>query len=133
MQTANNLSDHIAELESTVNSAIEIAKHRLEENQKNEYYKLQLPQEAINDVSCLREIEDRLHNAEPLNKVIWKVYYEKPYSDLINRVVNTKAICCGIYKITNIETEQVYIGQSVNIAERWKQHIKRGLGAEAPT
>jgi group I intron endonuclease len=26
-----------------------------------------------------------------------------------------------------------YVGQAVNIAERFKQHIKRGLGAEAPT
>ena len=25
-----------------------------------------------------------------------------------------------------------YIGQAVNIADRWKQHIKRGIGAEAP-
>ena len=26
-----------------------------------------------------------------------------------------------------------YVGQSTNIAERWKQHIKRGLGADTPT
>lgn len=26
-----------------------------------------------------------------------------------------------------------YVGQSVNVSERWRQHIKRGVGAEAPT
>ena len=26
-----------------------------------------------------------------------------------------------------------YVGQSVNVADRWRQHIKRGLGAETPT
>ena len=26
-----------------------------------------------------------------------------------------------------------YVGQAVNVAERWRQHIKRGLGAETPT
>jgi group I intron endonuclease len=26
-----------------------------------------------------------------------------------------------------------YVGQSVDLAQRWKQHIKRGLGAETPT
>jgi hypothetical protein len=26
-----------------------------------------------------------------------------------------------------------YVGQAANVAERWRQHIKRGLGAEAPT
>lgn len=38
---------------------------------------------------------------------------------------------CGIYKITDTITKQVYIGQSVNIAERLKQHIKCGLGIDA--
>jgi group I intron endonuclease len=26
-----------------------------------------------------------------------------------------------------------YVGQAVNIAARWKQHIKRGVGADTPT
>ena len=26
-----------------------------------------------------------------------------------------------------------YVGQAVDIASRWKQHIKRGIGAETPT
>ena len=34
---------------------------------------------------------------------------------------------------TNLENGMSYVGQSVDIAERWKQHIKRGIGAEAPT
>ena len=28
----------------------------------------------------------------------------------------------GIYKITNLINQKIYIGQSVNIEERWKQH-----------
>lgn len=38
----------------------------------------------------------------------------------------------GIYKITNIENKMCYVGQAANIADRWKTHIKRGIGAEAP-
>lgn len=30
---------------------------------------------------------------------------------------------CGIYKIFNIVNEKVYIGQSINIKARWKDHI----------
>ena len=26
-----------------------------------------------------------------------------------------------------------YVGQAANLADRWKQHIKRGIGAETPT
>ena len=30
----------------------------------------------------------------------------------------------GIYKITNLITNKIYIGQSVDIERRWKQHIE---------
>lgn len=32
---------------------------------------------------------------------------------------------CGIYKITNIINNKVYIGSSIHIEVRWKEHIKR--------
>lgn len=54
----------------------------------------------------------------------------KPTTDLCNRVLGS-ASACGIYKITNKQTGDIYIGQSVNIAERWKQHVKCGLGIDA--
>jgi hypothetical protein len=73
-----------------------------------------------------------LRDKEPLNKIIWKCYYEKPTTDLIGRVIGL-GISTGIYKITEIASGKCYVGQSVNIAERFKQHIKRGLGAETPT
>jgi len=46
---------------------------------------------------------------------------------LCDRVLGKKVIC-GIYKITNLLTNECYIGQSVNISDRWKQHCKCGLG-----
>ena len=51
---------------------------------------------------------------------------------MIGRVVGS-SIKTGIYKITNLKNNMCYVGQAVNVADRWKQHIKRGLGAEAPT
>ena len=60
------------------------------------------------------------------------VHYENPYTDLIGRVVGKETVT-GIYKITNIENNMCYIGQAVDISSRWKQHIKRGVGAETPT
>ena len=39
---------------------------------------------------------------------------------------------CGIYKITNQETDLCYIGQSKDIATRWKNHAKAGLGIDTP-
>jgi len=34
------------------------------------------------------------------------------------------SIRCGIYKITNIINGKSYIGQSINISNRWKQHTQ---------
>lgn len=129
---AQELQNQIEQLRSSVASAVEIAKHKMEEENKIEFYRLQLPSTSVNDIQALRSVENLLSNPETINKVIWKSYYERPYTDLIGRLGLANSATCGIYKITNIENEMTYIGQAVNIAERWKQHIKRGIGAEAP-
>lgn len=120
------------ELKNAVDVAIAAAKREEEKRQEKNFYRLNLPETDLNEIQKLRAVEPYLKDKEALNKVIWKVYYEKPYTDLIGRVVGAK-IKTGIYKITNIENQMCYVGQAANIAERWKQHIKRGLGAEAPT
>ena len=91
-----------------------------------------LPKEDCKEIEILREITPKLRDPAPLNKVIWKVYYEKPYTDLIGRVLG-QTTKTGIYKITNLKNDMSYVGQAVNVADRWRQHIKRGLGAETPT
>lgn len=122
----------LIDLTSKLTSAVEAAKRAEELRIKQDFYRLQLSQIDIDEIARLREVTPYLRDSEPLNKVIWKVYYEKPYTDLIGRVVGT-GVHTGIYKITNIENQMCYIGQAANIAERWKQHIKRGIGAETPT
>ncbi len=46
-------------------------------------------------------------------KILQKVFKEL-YMDQI----------CGIYKITNLKNGKCYIGQSINISHRWKQHTQ---------
>ena len=126
------VQDELTDLVQKLNSAVEANKRAEEIKQKQDFYRLQLTAIDLDEIKRLREVEPYLREKEPLNKVIWKVYYEKPYTDLIGRVVGT-GIHTGIYKITNIENQMCYVGQAVNIADRWRQHIKRGIGAEAPT
>ena len=131
----NELSEvdkKLSDLTAKLTSAVEAAKRAEELRVKQDFYRLQLSQADIDEIARLREVTPYLRDSEPLNKVIWKVYYEKPYTDLIGRVVGT-GTHTGIYKITNIENQMCYIGQAANIADRWKQHIKRGIGAETPT
>ena len=120
------------ELQSKVAAAVEVNKRAELERTQKDFYKLVLSDEDIAEIGLLRQATQTIRNKEPINKVIWKVYYEKPYTDLIGRVVGNK-VKCGIYKITNLENNMCYVGQAVNIADRWKQHIKRGIGAEPLT
>ena len=115
-----------------VESAVEASKRAEAMKTEKDFYRLQIPKEDLEEINALREIVPRLRDPEALNKVIWKVYYEKPTNDLIGRVIGA-GTHTGIYKITNIENDKCYVGQAVNLAERWKQHIKRGLGAETAT
>lgn len=113
-------------------AAIEDAKRQEEMRTKEDFYKLQITETDLADILELKTVEKKLSKKEVLNKLIYKVYFEKPYTDLVGRVVG-KEIKTGIYKITNTLNQKVYIGQAVNIAERFKQHIKRALGAEPLT
>ena len=112
-----------------VDAAVEAAKRRQEIENQQDFYRLVLTDEDISEIKRLREVLPYLRDKTPLNKVIYKVYYEKPLTDMIGRVVGP-GIHTGIYKITHIDSKKCYVGQAVNIAERWKQHCKRGVGAE---
>lgn len=130
--TVAALQYQLQDLQSKVNTAVEAAKREEEKKSAKDFYRLVLPETDLQEVVYLRQVEPFLRDKEALNKVIWKVYYEKPYTDLIGRVVGSK-VKTGIYKITNLENQMCYVGQAVNIADRWRQHIKRGIGAETPT
>lgn len=127
-----NAELQLAGLAAKVSAAVAAAKRQEEMETAQDFYRLNLPDIDIEEIVKLREVTVLLRDSEPLNKVIWKVYYEKPYTDLIGRVVGA-GVHTGIYKITNIKSQKCYVGQAADIASRWKQHIKRGIGAEAPT
>ena len=131
-ESINKINAVLNDLQAKSDSAVAAAKRAEEMRTAANFYKLQLSSVDLQEIEMLRNIAPYLRDKEPLNKIIWKVYYEKPYTDLIGRVVGT-GIKTGIYKITNTQNEMCYVGQAVNISDRWKQHIKRGIGAEAPT
>jgi len=62
----------------------------------------------------LENLKVSFHKPVVLIKLIWTQYFQKQMTDLCNRVFGKKQLC-GIYKITNLITEECYIGQSVNI------------------
>lgn len=126
------LKDSLETERAVVLAAINANKRALELKEKENFYRLVLLDKDLEEIQELRKCSKNLRNPEPLNKVIWKVYYEKPYTDLVGRVVGS-GTHTGIYKITNLKDGKCYVGQAADISSRFRQHIKRGLGAETPT
>lgn len=100
--------------------------------QNQNFYRMVLSQNNIEDVNKLKRISTELHSPI-LYKLIYKEYYERPFNEMVGRVVSGRGQT-GIYKITNILNGKTYIGQTKQtFKERWRTHIKRGLNAEPLT
>ena len=116
-------------LKEKAKAAIAADKRRVLEEEEKNYYKISISENALADIQILREVIKQLKcDPLPINKVIWEVYYKNPTTNLLGRLVPTGTTHIGIYKITNIETGQCYIGQSVDLRSRIRDHIKAGLG-----
>ena len=105
------------------------AQQRQEEMNLNEdYYRLVLTQADLDDITLLRELQLRFCKKEAIDKLIWETYYKPAYDTLMSHLFKTSTTkICGIYKITNLTNGKAYIGQSVDIRERFRQHIKSSL------
>lgn len=104
------------------------AKQREEEiAAKKDYYRMVIDDEDLGDITLLRNIQVQLRKKDAIDKVIYETYYRQAYDLLMSHIFESTAKICGIYKITNLENGQAYIGQSVDIRERFRQHIKSSL------
>ena len=89
--------------------AVAAAKRAEELKEQTDFYRIKLSETDIKEIEMLRGVIPYLRDKESLNKIIWKVFYEKPTSDLIGRVVGS-GTHTGIYKITNIPNGMCYVG-----------------------
>ena len=131
-ESITELNEAIEALKKKVEAIVEANRRLEEEKDKQNFYRLQVSEIDLEEISKLRELGKVLRDNTPLNKLIWTYYFRNPYNELCGRVVGTTAKS-GIYKLTNQLDGKVYIGQSVNIKDRWGTHIKMGLGAETPS
>ena len=123
------LRKELQEYKSKYSAVVEDYKRAQEMKTKQMFYRLQLTHTDIEEIAKIAEVGQYLRDPRPISKVIWAVYYNNAYTDLVGRVVGAGRHT-GIYKLTNTTNGMVYIGQAVDIANRWKQHIKCALGAE---
>jgi hypothetical protein len=135
-ETKKSVNDEIEELKllledykskrDLINQAIV---HEKEIHEQQDFYRIVLNESDKEDIQLLNTIGMRLHSREALYKLIYDVFYKKPLNDMINRVLQGKEFC-GIYRITNLKTNEAYIGKSTNIKTRWQNHCKTAIGLD---
>ena len=130
----NNLEEQVnkiqTELEEERNKRAAINEEilrqkKLEEQQ--DFFRIQLNPDDTNDIELRRSITPRLRHPEAINKVIWTGYYQKPLAELRKRIL-TNGDVSGVYKITRLKTNEIYIGQTTSVDKRWQEHVKSALG-----
>lgn len=122
----------IEEWRTKYSAAIEGYKNLEKIKEAENYYKISFSSEEFEELAELNKAIKHLKNPMPFRKAVHEIYYKNKVNALVLRVVGSERIS-GIYKITHIESGKCYVGQSVDIGERWKQHVKRGVGAEPLT
>lgn len=130
-QEALTAENQLTELQSKLQSTLEAVKRQEELELNIDKYRILLSNDEKNEILAFNSIAHLILNKRNLYMFLWTNYYSKRVNELAIRVLGDKPII-GIYKITNIETQQVYIGQSKQIRERWREHCKAGLQIDTP-
>lgn len=105
----------------------EILRRRQVEEQQD-FYRIKLSDADLQDINYLLSIVDSLKNKTILYKLIWSEYLQRPFSTLFKNLSQGREIRCVIYKITNLNTGEIYIGKTkADVTKRWTEHIKTSL------
>ena len=121
----------LEKLKQTRAAAMEAARKEKEIEENFQFYSLSIESKDRNDIQILERVKKELNNPRILSMLIWQTFFKDKMNELCNNVLGTKTIT-GIYKITNQETKECYIGQSVDIGKRFKDHVKCGLDIDRP-
>lgn len=121
--------NELSSLQAKQAAYIKEQQHKEEMLVQKDYYRLNISQSDAVDIELLRNIQSKFTRKEAIDKLIWDVYYKPAYDILMSHLFENKKEVCGIYKITCIENDKAYIGQSVDIRERFRSHIRTSLGS----
>ena len=111
--------------------AIEAVRKEKQISNEKENYSLILSDSELADIQILNNLKKSLSQPRILSMLIWNQYYQPLAKKKFAEILGSKTIC-GIYKITNQQTGECYIGQSVDVDKRFKEHLKCGLGIDTP-
>ena len=131
LQEMDRTKAELDKIKETRTAALQALTREKEIEEQLAFYCLQASDNDLKDIAVLDSVKVKLTNPRILSMLIWQTYWRTPMTNLCNNVIgrDTKT---GIYKITNQKTKECYIGQAVDLASRWKDHAKCGLGIDTP-
>ena len=127
-----NIKQDLDVLKATRAAAHEALLKEQQIKDNKEQYCLIPNENDLDDIYKLQRIKKDLHKPRILSMLIWQTYWQPLAKKQFPQILGTAATKTGIYKITNLKTNDCYIGQSLDIYKRWCQHCKCGLGIDTP-
>lgn len=129
LQETLNIKADLEKIEQTRAAAIQANLREKEIEENSSFYCIEISDSDKSDIARLNALKTSLNKPRVLSMLIWQTWFQKPLKALIAR---EEASVTGIYKITNTQTKECYIGQAVDIGARWAEHCKCGLGIDTP-
>lgn len=127
----DKIKQELEDIKKKRSAAIEAQIREKEIKEKQSFYCIQITDGDKSDIQKLESIKKTFSKPRVLSMLIWQTWFQKPLKSLANNVIGA-AEKTGIYKITNILTNECYIGQAVKLHDRWNEHAKCGLGIDTP-
>lgn len=125
------ISQELESLKNQKSAAIKALQKEQEMREEKDLYRLNIPKADANDIKLLRSIQYKLTNQRVLCMLIWQTFFAPVAKEKFKFIIGDNTVC-GIYKITNILNNKVYIGQAKDIKKRLQEHMKCGLGIDCP-
>jgi len=118
-------------LKATRAAAHEAILREQEVKDNKDAYRLVPSASDLADSRRLELVKRELNKPRILCMLIWQTYWQPLAKKQFPLILQDKTKC-GIYKITNLITDECYVGQSVDVYKRWNDHCKCGLGIDTP-
>ena len=127
----NSAEERLESLVQTEKAAKAVLLKQKEQRDRIDDYRLIPSDSELIEIKELEEIKKELRKPRVLSMLIWQTFWQ-PLAKVKFPIILQDKTKMGIYKITNIKTQECYVGQSVDIYKRWCEHCKAGLGIDTP-
>lgn len=99
---------------------------------ERDFYRIHIDDISLSDIAKLKPVAMQLSKPVILYKLIYEIYYKTQLEELFKRLAaeSDPEGKGGIYKITNINDDRIYIGRTTNFVTRWRMHARCGTGAD---